>query len=163
MSASPNATQLTTLAAIFAEQVSLRGDAPALHFVRDGAAVTRSWSELGSDVYCWASALERFGVARGTHVVQWSGNRFEWVITDLALNCLGVPGAHAGLLTTIGISIVMGCTSSTWCARSVDHRPLLVSWQAGIDILCDGLLIGVHVDDVAQAAEADTEDQVFDT
>jgi long-chain acyl-CoA synthetase len=84
-----SATQFTTLAAIFNDQVASLGTAPALHFVRDGETVTKSWQALGSDVYRWTSALARLGVNQGTHVVHWSSNRWEWVVTDLALHCLG--------------------------------------------------------------------------
>ena len=94
-----NATQLQTLAAIFLEQVRQRGDAPALHFVRDGVAITKSWHELGDDVFGWASALNRLGIGQGTHVVHWSANRLEWVVTDLALNCLGA--VHVPIHSTL--------------------------------------------------------------
>ncbi len=89
MSNTKDITQLKTLAAIFVEQVDHRGNLPALHFVHNNETVTKSWRELGHDVYCCVSALAKSGVAKGTHVVHWSSNRWEWVVTDLALNCLG--------------------------------------------------------------------------
>jgi long-chain acyl-CoA synthetase len=94
-----NVTQLETLAAVFRDRVIQRNDAPALHFVCDGQTVTKSWQQLGADVYRWTSALNKLGVTTGTHVVHWSENRWEWVITDLALNCLGA--VHVPIHSTL--------------------------------------------------------------
>ena len=94
-----NATQSQFLSAVFAEQVAARAAQPALHYVKNDQSVVLSWAELADEVYTCVAALHAWGVRRGDHVVHWSPNRPEWVVTDLALNCLGA--VHVPLHATL--------------------------------------------------------------
>ena len=94
-----HATGMETLAAVFTDQVKQRNTAPALHSVHDGHSVCWSWAEVGQRVYRWVDALHQLGVERGDHVVHWAANRPAWVVTDLALNCLGA--VHVPIHSTL--------------------------------------------------------------
>jgi long-chain acyl-CoA synthetase len=84
-----NAIQAQSLSSLVLDRVSARSDAPALHFVRHGETVTRSWTQVGDDIFRLTAALFDLGVQPGDRVIHWSSNRYEWIITDLALYCLG--------------------------------------------------------------------------
>lgn len=81
--------QAELLSAMFAEQVARRQGCPAMHFVQNDETVTWSWNDLDDRVARWTAALYQLGIRRGDHVAHWSPNRVEWVLTDLALHCLG--------------------------------------------------------------------------
>ncbi len=62
------------------------GDEVALHVSRGGPYTPRTWKELGSDVAKVADGLFQLGVRPGEHVAHLAENRYEWLITDLALH-----------------------------------------------------------------------------
>ena len=64
----------------------------------DGYAAL-TWSEIGRDVRRYALAFLELGIRPGDRVAQLSENRYEWLVCDLALQCIGavhVP-LHASL------------------------------------------------------------------
>jgi long-chain acyl-CoA synthetase len=78
-----------TLVSLFERRVAESGDRPALWTFRDGAFRSETWRELGDDVERTAAALVNLGVQPGDRVVQWSENRREWIVTDLAILTIG--------------------------------------------------------------------------
>ena len=119
---------------VFQRNIAERRDEPALFFVRNGQAASCSWGALGDEVHRWAAALERMGVAAGDRVVQWSANRREWVITDLALQVLRaihVP-LHASLSGSQAVEQMLHCGAAMVILEGMEqwsqllpHRPQL--------------------------------------
>jgi long-chain acyl-CoA synthetase len=88
-----------TLASSFAQRLARSPDVLALYIAPQDGYEGRTWSEVAQDVFRLAAALHTLGVRRSDRVVQWSENRYEWILTDLALHVLGaihVP-LHASL------------------------------------------------------------------
>ncbi len=81
--------QADTIAAIFSEQVGRAADDTSILFVRDGKTVSWTWAEVDEAVSRYTAALSEWGVGRGDHVVHWSANRAEWIVTDIALSQIG--------------------------------------------------------------------------
>jgi long-chain acyl-CoA synthetase len=75
-----------TIPAIFANTVARRGEEQALGFIRDGNLQWRNWHEVADDAGQLAAIIQAAGIKPGDRVAQVSENRFEWVITDLALH-----------------------------------------------------------------------------
>ncbi|MEX2316708.1 MAG: AMP-dependent synthetase/ligase [Pirellulales bacterium] len=78
-----------TIPAFFARSVALRGDEPALGFIRDGEMQWRTWRQVADEVANLAAALCTAGIEPGDRIAQVSENRYEWVITDLAIHLAG--------------------------------------------------------------------------
>jgi long-chain acyl-CoA synthetase len=90
----------TTLVAQFAARIAESGPREALFFKRDGAYVSITWDEYAQEVRRVAAALVRLGVKPGDRVIHLSKNRYEWVITDLAIQLAqGVQVPVHALLT----------------------------------------------------------------
>ncbi len=92
-------TNFRTIGELFLDRAATCGAAPALRFVRGDQALTITWDQLCEQVLALVAALHRAGIRRGHRVVHWSENRFEWIVTDLALHCIAavhVP-LHASL------------------------------------------------------------------
>jgi len=83
----------------FREWVDLRADEPALFYVSGRQTRGLTWGDLGASVDAWILAMHRLGVRAGDRVVQWSGNRVEWICCDLALQQL--RAIHVPLHNTI--------------------------------------------------------------
>lgn len=90
----------TTLVALYAARISESGSQRALYFKRDGAYQAISWSELARDVRRAAAALVRLGVRPGDRVIHLARNRYEWIVTDVAIQLArGVQVPVHALLT----------------------------------------------------------------
>ena len=89
----------TTIPTLFFQQVERRGDATAIWFRTDEQYQSASWNQLADEVRRAAAALIDVGVNPGDRVLHVSENRYEWIVTDLAIQTAGavhVP-AHASL------------------------------------------------------------------
>ncbi|MCH7726080.1 MAG: AMP-binding protein, partial [Planctomycetes bacterium] len=75
----------TTVVALFHERVTADGTKPALQVKRAGSFEPISWNELSNDVLRTAAGLANVGVRPGDRVVQFSENRYEWIVSDLAI------------------------------------------------------------------------------
>ena len=82
-------TRSLTIPAFLADAVARRGDEPALGMIRDGELHWRTWREVWRDAQALAATLRAAGVQPGDRVAQVSENRYEWIITDLALHLAG--------------------------------------------------------------------------
>jgi long-chain acyl-CoA synthetase len=90
---------MQTIANLLLERAKSVPDAPALHVKQDGAYVPLAWAEVAQDVYRYALGLQYLGLRQGDFVAQLAENRYEWLLCDLAIQCVGavhVP-IHASL------------------------------------------------------------------
>jgi long-chain acyl-CoA synthetase len=80
---------VTTLPALFFEQVQRRGDALALRHKQRGIWRRVSWNEYGEQVRRVAAALAAFGLRRGENVAILGDNRPEWLYCHLGIMAAG--------------------------------------------------------------------------
>jgi long-chain acyl-CoA synthetase len=88
-----------TIVSLFAERIEQLADQPAIQFRSGGAWQTLRWSEVADDVQRMAAVLSSIGVQPGDRVIQFSPNRYEWIMADLAIQstrAVHVP-VHASL------------------------------------------------------------------
>jgi long-chain acyl-CoA synthetase len=137
-----NATQAHNLSSLFLDRVMTRGEAAALHTMENNETVTRSWTEIGNDVFRLTAALFDLGVEPGDRVAHCSPNRYEWVITDLALYCLGA--VHVPIHSTLSarqtadqilhsepkLVIISGDDVLAPLARLASELPAHVTWAS---------------------------------
>ena len=57
--------------------------------IRGGELHWRTWREVADDAAQLAAAIQAAGIAPGDRVAHVSENRYEWIITDLALHLAG--------------------------------------------------------------------------
>lgn len=74
-----------TIVGLFADRVRTSGAALAL-WIKCGDWTSLTWDEIARDVYRIAAWLEKAGVRPGDRVVQFSENRYEWILCDLAIH-----------------------------------------------------------------------------
>jgi long-chain acyl-CoA synthetase len=85
----------TTLVELFCQRVSQHGDRTALLLKRQGQYQAVSWNELAKDVRRFATAIAYYNTRPGDRVVQLAENRYEWIVTDLAIHV--ARGVHVPL------------------------------------------------------------------
>lgn len=88
-----------TIISLFAERIEQAADQAAVKFRSGGEWRTLRWSDVASDVRRLVAMLASFGVRPGDRVVQFSPNRYEWIMADLAIQAaraVHVP-VHASL------------------------------------------------------------------
>lgn len=89
----------STILSLFADRVAQAGDQPAIQFRAGGHWKTLRWHDVADDVRRTAAVLASVGVLPGDRVVQFSPNRYEWIVADLAIQlaqAVHVP-VHASL------------------------------------------------------------------
>jgi long-chain acyl-CoA synthetase len=72
-----------------ANSVARRGSERALGYVKNGELHWRTWQQVADEAAALAATIQAAGVAPGDRVAHVSENRFEWIITDLALHLAG--------------------------------------------------------------------------
>jgi long-chain acyl-CoA synthetase len=75
-----------TIVAFLANTLSSRGDEQALGFIRGGQLHWRIWREVAEDACRLAAEIQAAGIVPGDRVAHISENRYEWIITDLAIH-----------------------------------------------------------------------------
>ncbi len=88
-----------TIADFFARTVADRKDAAALGYIRDGQLHWHTWREVADDATALAAEIRAAGIVPGDRVAHVSENRYEWIITDLALHLAGA--VHVPIHTTL--------------------------------------------------------------
>ena len=88
-----------TIPAFLAATVARRGDEPALGCVRGGQLSWRSWRVVADDANRLAEQVRTRGIQPDDRVAHVSENRYEWVVTDLAIHLAGV--VHVPIHTTL--------------------------------------------------------------
>jgi long-chain acyl-CoA synthetase len=72
-------------------------DIPTLYYKnKDGIFETIPYGELWKQIKTLASGFQAYGIKRNDHVGIMSDNRFEWIISDLSLLCLGAADVPRG-------------------------------------------------------------------
>src|SRR5215212_1027282 len=94
-----NGLEPSTIAEFFERTVAARGNEPALGFIRSGELQWRTWQEVADTAASLAAELERAGVIPGDRVAHVSENRYEWIITDLALH--RIAAVHVPIHVTL--------------------------------------------------------------
>jgi long-chain acyl-CoA synthetase len=151
MEASANTS---TISDFFASSVTRRGDEQALGFIRSGELRWRTWREVADEAAGLASVMRSAGVERGDRVAHVSENRYEWIITDLAIHLAGAihvpihvtlsPEQIAEQVVDSGGKLVFASTEALW-ASLADHMPQKVphfvhdaaeecSWRAQLHV-----------------------------
>jgi long-chain acyl-CoA synthetase len=88
-----------SIAAFFARTVASREDEPALGFVRNGTLNWRTWRDVADAATSLAIELQAAGIAPGDRVAHVSENRYEWIVTDLALHL--IAAVHVPIHVTL--------------------------------------------------------------
>ncbi len=91
----------TTIPQLLATTVARVGDQSALGVIRDGQLFWRTWAQVDADVRRLAEALSRAAVRPGDRVAQFAENRYEWIVTDLAILSLGA--VHVPLHSALSV------------------------------------------------------------
>jgi long-chain acyl-CoA synthetase len=81
--------RLQTIPSMLARTVERRSNEPALGFIRGGELYWRTWRQVFDEAAELAVRIRSAGVQPRDRVVQISENRYEWIITDLALHLAG--------------------------------------------------------------------------
>ncbi|MEX2310262.1 MAG: AMP-dependent synthetase/ligase [Pirellulales bacterium] len=129
-----------TIPAFFADTVKLRGKQPALAFIRNGELHWRTWQEVAEDAGRLAAAIHAAGIAPGDRVAHVSENRYEWVITDLALHLAGA--VHVPIHVTLsGPQIAEQIADCGARMVFVSSEELLAKF---VDLLDQRIIVLVH-------------------
>ncbi|MFP6575296.1 MAG: long-chain fatty acid--CoA ligase [Pirellulaceae bacterium] len=82
-------TTATTIPRLFFDQVKRSSGQPALHFKRDGAWQTETWSQVASRVGQTMAVLRSLGAEPGDRIIQLAENCSQWIVADLAIQACG--------------------------------------------------------------------------
>ena len=82
----------TTLVECFWQRVEASGDQLAIFVFPAGKSASFTWQQLAEDTLHAAAKLLSAGLKPGDRVAQVSENRYEWLVSDLAILLLG--GVH---------------------------------------------------------------------
>src|SRR5688572_10052943 len=75
----------TTLPRLFAARIAQSAEQPSVFVRRNGKYAGVTWDEFGHEVRCLAAGLVNLGIQPGDRVAQFSENRYEWLVVDLAI------------------------------------------------------------------------------
>ena len=75
-----------TIVTFLADTLARRSDDQALGFIRGGELHWRTWHEVAEDACRLAAGIQAAGIAPGDRVAHISENRYEWIISDLAIH-----------------------------------------------------------------------------
>ena len=130
-----------TLLELFARRVAETDDSNALWLKRGDAWQGISWRQIAADVRRTAAALVALGVNPGDRVIQVSENRYEWIVSDLAIHL--TRGVHVAVHASLAapqvayqvvdsgaqLVLVSGAEQATKLAQAANQLP------AGINVL----------------------------
>ena len=78
-----------TIGELFWVRVTQSREATAIWTKEAGTFRSRTWQQLAADVLRLTQLLKGWGIEAGDRVVQIADNRYEWILTDLALHTAG--------------------------------------------------------------------------
>lgn len=146
---------LTTLPQLFHERTSASADNVGVFVRREGRLVGMAWREFAEDVRSVAAGLIRIGVQPGDRVAQFSENRYEWLVVDLAIQlaqAIHVPlhapltGEQAAYQIDHSGAVVVFVSTPTQLAKLAS---LPRSWRPSLQFFsfdpCDTKIGGVPV------------------
>ena len=84
---------------------SSSADLPAIHVKTADGYTAKTWKQVSDDARRYAAKLLSYGLKPGDRVAQFSENRYEWILTDLALQLLGL--VHVPIHSTLAGSQVV--------------------------------------------------------
>jgi len=90
-----------TISDFLADSVSRRGDEPALGYIRGGELQWLTWQQVADEAAHLAASIRAAGIAPGDRVAHVSENRYEWIITDLAIHLAGA--VHVPIHVTLSV------------------------------------------------------------
>jgi long-chain acyl-CoA synthetase len=88
-----------TIIELFSRRVEADGPNPALGIKRNGKYQWLTWNDVATDVRRLASALASLGTQPGERIAHISENRYEWILTDLAIQL--VRAVHVPIQPTL--------------------------------------------------------------
>jgi long-chain acyl-CoA synthetase len=127
-----NSDPSQTISNFLANTVARRGDERALGFVRGGELSWRTWREVFNEASQLAATIRAAGIKPGDRVAHVSENRYEWIITDLAMHLSGA--VHVPIHVTLsGEQIAAQINDSGSRLIFVSSDELLAKFQKLID------------------------------
>lgn len=96
---------MKTIPELFLEQVDSKPDTSSIFLKQQGEFRSLTWSDVHLDVRRYVANLLRVGVRPGDRVIQFSENRYEWILADLAIHILGA--IHVPVHSTLSGSQVV--------------------------------------------------------
>ncbi len=80
--------EFETIPQMWARRLDIDADRTALHLKRHGQYESLTWSQVIADVFSYVTTFEKLGVRPGDRVVQFAENRYEWILSDAAIQIL---------------------------------------------------------------------------
>jgi long-chain acyl-CoA synthetase len=140
-----------TMVAFLANTLANRGEEQALGFIRGGQLHWCTWREVADDACRLAAAIQAAGVAPGDRVAHISENRFEWIMTDLAIHM--ARAVHVPIQVSLsGQQIAEQIADCGALLVFVSSRELLAKFQ---DLINARLRVFVHDEWPGAVAESD--------
>lgn len=91
--------QTPTIVELFSRRIAADGPQPALGIKRHGQYHWLTWNDVATDVHRLTAALITLGVEPGERIAHVSENRYEWIVTDLAIQL--AHGVHVPIHPTL--------------------------------------------------------------
>jgi long-chain acyl-CoA synthetase len=127
-----NATGGPTISSFLLASVESRGNERALGYFRNGELTWLTWNDVFDAASRLAARVRAAGVEPGDCVAHVSENRFEWIITDLALHLAGA--VHVPIHVTLsGEQIATQVTDSGSKLVLASRADLLATFADKID------------------------------
>jgi long-chain acyl-CoA synthetase len=128
------------IADFLASSLARCGDKQALGFIRGGHLHWRTWREVADDACRLAAQIQAEGINPGDRVAHVSENRYEWVLTDLAIHL--ARAVHVPIQVSLsGPQIaeqIADCGARLVC---VSNRTLFAKFA---ELIAGGLPILIH-------------------
>ena len=141
---------MKTIPELFLDQVAAKPSETSIHIKRSGAFTSLTWQEVHADVRRYLANLLRLGVVQGDRVVQFSENRYEWILADTAMHILGA--VHVPVHSTLsGAQVVEQAIDSGAEVLLVSCEALLQKLEQSSQKLPNA--ISVHSFEAATASD----------
>jgi long-chain acyl-CoA synthetase len=128
-----NATGGPTISSFLLAAVETRGDERALGYISNGELTWLTWSQVFDAASRLATRIRDTGLEPGDCVAHVSENRFEWIITDLAIHLAGA--VHVPIHVTLsGEQIATQVTDSGSKLVFASRADLLATFANKIDV-----------------------------